>query len=152
MFDPLWKLGTEGSMRAKAVKIGGTVIAIALALGGLMYSTLSEGTEYFKHVDEVMAEPAAWHGKRVQLHGFVVDKSIERKPDSLEYRFRIENKGKVVQALYTGVVPDTFKHGSEVVLKGTLGPEGFSVAPNGVVAKCPSKYEPAKGVVPASGG
>jgi len=134
-------------MRPKAAKIGATVAAITLALGGLMYATLSEGTEYYKHVDEVMAEPASWHGKPLQLHGFVVDKSIERKPDTLQYRFRVESKGKIVEARYTGIVPDTFKHGSEVVLKGTLGPEGFSVAPNGVMAKCPSKYEPAKGVV-----
>jgi cytochrome c-type biogenesis protein CcmE len=139
-------------MRAKPAKIGATVLVLVLALSALMYSTLSEGTEYYKHVDEVMAEPAAWHGKRMQLHGFVVDKSIERRPDTLEYRFRIESKGKVVQAHYTGIVPDTFKHGSEVVLKGTLGPDGFSVAPNGVMAKCPSKYEPAKGVVPATAG
>lgn len=139
-------------MRAKPGKIGATVVVLTLALSGLMYSTLSEGTEYYKHVDEVMGEPAAWHGKRMQLHGFVVDKSIERKPDTLEYRFRIESKGQAVQAHYTGIVPDTFKHGSEVVLKGTLGPQGFSVSPNGVMAKCPSKYEPAKGVVPATSG
>jgi cytochrome c-type biogenesis protein CcmE len=139
-------------MRAKSAKIGATIAAITLALGGLMYTTLSEGTEYYKHVDEVMAEPAAWQGKRVQLHGFVVDKSIERRPGTLEYRFRIESKGKVVQARYTGIVPDTFKHGSEVVLKGTLGPEGFSVVPGGVMAKCPSKYEPAKGIAPGTSG
>jgi len=139
-------------MTAKPAKIGATVVALALALGGLMYTTLSEGTEYYKHVDEVMADPAAWHGKRMQLHGFVVDKSIERRPDTLDYRFRIESKGKIVQAHYTGIVPDTFKHGSEVVLKGMLGPDGFSVAPNGVMAKCPSKYEPAKGVVPNTSG
>jgi cytochrome c-type biogenesis protein CcmE len=139
-------------MRAKSAKIGATIAAITLALGGLMYTTLSEGTEYYKHVDEVMAEPAAWQGKRVQLQGFVVDKSIERRPDTLEYRFRIESKGKVVQARYTGIVPDTYKHGSEVVLKGTLGPEGFSVVPGGVMAKCPSKYEPAKGIAPGTSG
>jgi cytochrome c-type biogenesis protein CcmE len=46
-----------------------------------------------------------------------------------------------VAATYTGVVPDTFKSDSEVVLKGTLSSEGFAVAPNGVMAKCPSKYE-----------
>jgi cytochrome c-type biogenesis protein CcmE len=139
-------------MNAKSAKIGATVLVIVLALAGLMYSTLSEGTEYYKHVDEVMAEPAAWQGKALQLHGFVVDKSIERKPDTLEYRFRIESNGRVVQAHYTGIVPDTFKHGSEVVLKGRLGPDGFTVAPNGVMAKCPSKYEPAKGVAPAASG
>ncbi len=139
-------------MTARTAKIGATVAALLLAFGGLMYSTLQSDVEYYKHVEEVMADPSAWHGKRMQLHGFVVDKSIERKPDTLEYRFRVESKGRVVQAHYTGVVPDTFKHGTEVVLKGTLGPEGFSVAPGGVLAKCPSKYEPGKAAAPASSG
>ena len=133
-------------MNAKSIKIAATSAAIALALSGLMYTSLSEGTEYYKHVDEVMADPAAWHGKKLQLHGHVVDKSIERKRNSLEYRFRVHSNGQVVQATYTGVVPDTFKDGSEVVLRGELGPHGFSVAPNGVMAKCPSKYEAQKSV------
>ena len=109
-----------------------------------MYTTLSEGTEYYKHVDEVMTDPAAWHGKRMSLNGFVVEKSIFAKPDTLEYRFEIQSNGKVIPARYTGVIPDTFKDGSEVVLKGKLSPHGFDVSPNGVMAKCPSKYE-AKG-------
>jgi cytochrome c-type biogenesis protein CcmE len=128
-------------MNAKTLKIAATATVLLLALSGLMYTTLSEGTEYYKHVDEVMVDPAAWHGKRLQLHGFVVDKSIMQKPNTLEYRFDIQKNGKIVPARYTGVVPDTFKDGSEVVLKGRLGPHGFTVDPNGVMAKCPSKYE-----------
>ena len=42
-----------------------------------------------------------------------------RKRDSLEYRFNVQSNGKVVRAYYTGIVPDTFKDESEVVLKGT---------------------------------
>jgi cytochrome c-type biogenesis protein CcmE len=128
-------------MSMKSVKIVATVAVLVLAFVGLMSMTLSEGTEYYKHVDEVMVDPAAWHGKRLQLHGYVVDKSILRKPDTLDYRFQIQSNGKVVNASYTGVVPDTFKDGSEVVLKGRLGPDGFHVDRNGVMAKCPSKYE-----------
>jgi cytochrome c-type biogenesis protein CcmE len=135
-------------MKPKAVKIAATAAVLVLALGGLMYTTLSEGTEYYKHVDEVMTNPDPWLGRKLQLHGFVVDKSILRKPDTLEYRFQIQNKGSIVRASYTGVVPDTFKDGSEVVLKGHLGPHGFDVEPNGVMAKCPSKYEPRKGGMP----
>jgi cytochrome c-type biogenesis protein CcmE len=131
-------------MNAKAVKIGATSAVLVAALSGLMYTTLSEGTEYYKHVDEVMADPSAWHGKRMSLHGYVVDKSIYAKPDTLEYRFEVHSNGKVVAARYTGVVPDTFKDGSEVVLRGQLGPHGFDVSPNGVMAKCPSKYEASK--------
>lgn len=128
-------------MRAKTVRIGVTAGAIVAALMGLMYTTLSEGTEYYKHVDEVVTDQQAWYGKRLQLHGFVVENSVLRKPDTLQYRFQVHSNGKVIPAQYTGVVPDTFKGGAEVVLKGRLGPDGFSVDPNGVAAKCPSKYE-----------
>jgi cytochrome c-type biogenesis protein CcmE len=127
-------------MKPKHMKIAVTAAVLALALGGLFYSTLQDGTEYYVHVDEVMNDPGSWHGKRLQLHGFVVDKSIFVKPQTLEYRFQIQNKGSVVPASYTGIVPDTFKDGSEVVLKGHLEPGGFTVEPNGVMAKCPSKY------------
>src|SRR5262245_53661687 len=132
-------------MKPKTLKVALSAAVIVTALTGLLYTTLSEGTEYYKHVDEVMADPGAWHGKRLSLHGFVVDKSIMTKPGTLEYRFDIQNKGKVIPARYTGVVPDTFKDGSEVVLKGQLGPHGFMVDPNGVMAKCPSKYDEKRG-------
>jgi cytochrome c-type biogenesis protein CcmE len=132
-------------MKQKALKIGLTSVVLAVALAGLLWSTLSEGTEYYKHVDEVMANRTQWEGKNLQLHGFVVKDSILRKRDSLDYRFKVHSKGAVVDATYTGIVPDTFKDDSEVVLKGVLGPDGFRVAPNGVMAKCPSKYEPKKG-------
>src|SRR6476620_10697092 len=137
-------------MKSKPVKIGATALVLALALGGLFYSTLQDGTEYYVHVDEVMKDPGAWNGKKLQLHGYVVDKSIFVKPDTLEYRFQIQNKGQVMQASYTGIVPDTFKDGSEVVLKGHLTASGFAVESNGVMAKCPSKYEAGKTTAPGS--
>jgi cytochrome c-type biogenesis protein CcmE len=139
-------------MSQKAVKLGVTSLVLVLAFGGLLYSTLSEGTEYYKHVDEVMTNPEAWQGKRLQLHGFVVPKSIYRNRDSLDWRFEVENKGQVVKATYTGIVPDTFKDEAEVVLKGTLTPDGFHVQNDGVMAKCPSKYEPRAGAGGATAG
>ncbi len=138
-------------MAQKVMKIGVTAVVLALALGGLLWTSLSEGTEYYKHVDEVMANPEAWHGKRLQLHGFVVKDSILRRQNSLDYRFQVASNGHTVTAHYTGIVPDTFKDEAEVVLKGRLGPDGFIVDPNGVMAKCPSKYEPGRDVSSAPG-
>ena len=130
-------------MKPKTLRILATALVLVTALGGLMYTSLREGTEYYKHVEEVMVDPSAWHGKKLQLHGFVVEKSIMRKPDTLEYAFQVQNKGQVVNARYTGIVPDTFKDGSEVVIKGRLDGDRFLVEPDGVMAKCPSKYEAA---------
>lgn len=132
-------------MKHKAVKVGLTSVVLVVAFGGLMYSTLSEGTEYYKHVDEVMVQPAEWYGKKLQLHGYIVPNSILVKKSTLEYRFQVQSNGQIVNARYKGIVPDTFKDDAEVVLKGSLAPDGFSVTPNGVMAKCPSKYEPKSG-------
>jgi len=135
-------------MTHRNIKIGITVLVLGLAFSGLLWSTLREGTEYYKHVDEVMTSPEQWEGKRLQLHGFVVANSILVKQETLEYKFKVQNKGSIVNATYKGIVPDTFKdrpgEEAEVVLKGQLTTEGFHVEPNGVMAKCPSKYEAAK--------
>ena len=133
-------------MTHRYIKIGATVVVLVLAFTGLLWSTLSEGAEYYKHVDEVMTSPEQWHGKPMQLHGFVVPGSILVNPNTLEYQFKVENNGHVVNASYQGIMPDTFKNEAEVVLKGRLTPGGFHTDPNGVMAKCPSKYEPAKKV------
>ena len=130
-------------MNQKFIRIGITVFVLAAAFGGLMWFSLREDTEYYKHVDEVMVSPQQWVGKALQLHGYVVPGSIERaRRDSLEWRFKVSNKGSTVNASYHGVVPDTFKDDAEVVLRGRLTAAGFNVMPNGVMAKCPSKYEP----------
>jgi cytochrome c-type biogenesis protein CcmE len=138
-------------MKNKGLKIGLTSLVLTLTFGGLLYTTMAEGTEYYKHVDEVMAQPDNWYGKKLQLHGFVVPDSIMKKPNSLDYWFQVQQNGKIVTATYTGVVPDTFKSDSEVVLKGELSSSGFKVQPNGVMAKCPSKYEAKPGSATPSG-
>ncbi len=135
-------------MTHRYIKIGATASVLLLAFGTLLWSTMREGTEYFKNIDEVMTNQQEWHGKQLQLHGYVVPGSILRKPDSLDYKFKVQNSparagesGQVIDAWYTGIVPDTFKGEAEVVLKGRLGPDGFHTDSNGVMAKCPSKYE-----------
>ena len=129
-------------MSNKFAKIALTAVVLLSAIGGLLWYSLQQDTAYYKHVDEVMASPDQWKGKALQLHGFVVKGSWEQRKNSLDYQFKVENKGKVVRASYTGVLPDTFKDEAEVVLKGRLlTDDHFAVDPNGVMAKCPSKYE-----------
>ena len=129
-------------MNQKVIKIGVTALVLAAAFGGLLWFSLASDTEYYKHVDEVMTSPQQWQGKTLQLHGFVQGVPL-RNPNTLDYRFVIQNKGVTVPAVYSGIVPDTFKEDSEVVLKGTLKSDGFHA--DSIMAKCPSKYDPAKG-------
>jgi cytochrome c-type biogenesis protein CcmE len=125
-----------------------------LAIGGtlvvLLVVSMRGDAMYYKEVHEVMPEATQWYGKYLQLHGFVVENSIKRRGTSLDYRFDVKSGDSVVTASYTGIVPDTFKDGAEVVLKGHLTANGFQVEKDGVVAKCPSKYEETEtGYVPA---
>ena len=124
----------------KAARLGVTSVVLVMALAGLLYSTMGESLEYYKKVDEVMANPQEWHGKALQIHGYAKD--VGRKRDSLDWQFDITNNGKVVRARYTGVTPDTFKNDSEVVVKGRLSQDNVFHATE-IIAKCPSKYDPA---------
>ena len=132
-------------MTNKLAKVALTVAVLCSAFGGLLWYSLRQDTAYYKHVDEVMVSPAAWQGRSLQLHGFVVKGTWMQKPNTLEYQFKVGNKGSIIMASYTGILPDTFKDEAEVVLKGRLtSADHFQVEPNGVMAKCPSKYEEAK--------
>lgn len=129
-------------MTQKFVRVGLTALVLVSAFGGLLWYSLQQDTAYYKHVEEVMTSPAEWEGKALQLHGYVVPGSILRGTrDQLEWRFKVQSKGSMVDAAYRGIMPDTFKDEAEVVLKGRLTSAGFDVEPNGVMAKCPSKYE-----------
>jgi cytochrome c-type biogenesis protein CcmE len=139
-------------MAHRYIKISITALVLASAFGFLMWTTLREGTEYFKHVDEVAVDQQAWEGKQLQLHGYVIPGSIMAKPNTMDIRFKIQNNpiragepGHVMNVTYSGIVPDTFKGEAEVVLRGKLSADGFHTDPNGVIAKCPSKYEAASG-------
>ena len=75
-------------MPAKTAKMIVTTLVLTAAFGGLLWGTLADGTEYYMHVDEVLAEPGSWYGKNLQVHGYVVPGSRMVKPNTLEYRFR----------------------------------------------------------------
>src|SRR5881398_1482619 len=104
-------------MTHRYIKIGATTIVLVLAFVGVLWSTLRDGTEFFKDVKEVIPERQAWEGKPLRLHGYVVPGSIYRKHDSLEYKFKVQNDpprtsqpgAEMVDVTYTGIVPDTFK-------------------------------------------
>jgi cytochrome c-type biogenesis protein CcmE len=135
--------------RGAAWKIVASVVVVTGVVAFLLSRSLKEGAESYKHVDEVMTNVTSFHGKRLQVHGNVVDGSIEKIPGTMQYRFQIESREPrphaVISASYSGLVPDTFKSGAEVVARGMLGDnERLEVIPDGIMAKCPSKYEAGK--------
>ena len=124
-------------MSTRAVRALLSVVVVGGALTAMLAMSVRESAAFYKHVDEVMVSPDQWYGKPLKLHGFVA--TLEKRTDSLEYRFNVTQGDYTVAATYTGIVPDTFQEGSEVVLTGRLSAQGFHA--DEIMAKCPSKYD-----------
>ncbi len=115
------------------------LIGVALLLAtALIYTSFSASTEA-RTPSQLLAggEP----GKSYELTGRVVNGSVVRKGDKLE--FRVADRvggGKSVLVKYEGTVPDPFKEGREVIVTGRLT-DGVLVAEAGsLITKCPSKF------------
>ena len=124
------------------IKIALSVAVVAAGVGYMVYSTIESGEalEYYKHVDEVMASPDRWQGKRLQMHGNVVAGSIVKKKGSLDFKFAVHQGGQWMDVDYKGLIPDAFKDCAELIVKGKLsGKQSFKAET--ISAKCPSKYE-----------
>jgi cytochrome c-type biogenesis protein CcmE len=132
--------------RGGAIKIVISVVAVLAAVSTLFYFSAAPGMEYYKYVDEVVQKQDSFKGKRLKVHGYVVEDSIFKKKDSLDYKFKLQTKPPrapaIIEAEYRGLVPDNFKPGAEVVARGTLNANNqLMVEHEGIDAKCPSKYE-----------
>jgi cytochrome c-type biogenesis protein CcmE len=114
----------------------GVVIA---AIGYLIYTGFSDSTMYYLTVSELHASPV--YAKNLRLNGHVVTGSIKKdEVGTMRVRFLAEEGGMETNVVYTGVIPDTFKDKSEIVVEGTYAPDGTFTA-HTLLAKCPSKYE-----------
>ena len=115
---------------------------LALGLGYLIFSGLSEGGVYFLNVGEVLAAKPGSIGQ-ARLFGNVAGEDLILDPGALGVSFGLRDKddpSKVIRVDYRGAVPDTFKPGVEVIVEGRLRPDGGFAAAS-LLTKCPSKYQ-----------
>jgi cytochrome c-type biogenesis protein CcmE len=112
------------------------VVALAAALflaAALVYTSFSASTEASKP-SEVR------EGRSYELTGKVVKDSIARDGDELRFRIRDRDGTASVPVVYTGVVPDPFREGREVIVSGELKQGTFVAERDSLVTKCPSKF------------
>lgn len=121
-------------------KVAVSLIVVGACVIYLLSQSFGEQMVYAKYVDEMVRDQRQLRGRTVRLEGMVDEGSIENRPGTLEYRFRLSKGGKTLPIHYTGIVPDTFREGIGVVAQGRLTTHGVFEADQ-VIAKCPSKYE-----------
>jgi cytochrome c-type biogenesis protein CcmE len=111
-------------------------VAVLLAVA-LVYTSFSASTEAKEPSELLNASPGASY----ELTGRVVKGSVERQGSGL--RFRVADRdggGKSIPVTYSGVVPDPFRGGREIVLSGEVQSGVFVGERDTLVTKCPSKF------------
>jgi cytochrome c-type biogenesis protein CcmE len=120
-----------------------SIAVVLVAVGFLIYTGLGDNMVYYYHVDEFFAKANSIGGETIKVNGRVVDGTIQKQ--QLDYQFAICGKtNQNLSVAYHGVVPDTFKDGSDVVVEGTYDPATKSFTASTLLAKCPTKYESQK--------
>ncbi len=119
--------------------IGGLILL--LAVGYLIATSMQNTSVYYFTISEVQARTLA-PGENVRVNGKVTDGTISMESTAAGARFVMHDENdpsRTMTVNYKGLVPDTFKDGSEVVVEGKLLPSGEFEA-NTLLAKCPSKF------------
>ncbi|CCQ89368.1 exported hypothetical protein [Nitrospina gracilis 3/211] len=131
-------------MQHRKIKFMVGAFLIVGAIAYLITTSISSTSKFFVTVDELTAGLDTYRGAGLKVKGTVVQGSITRNPDNfLDVAFQIEEKQSVLPVTYTGVTPDMFEDGREVVIEGTIGRDGVFHA-NTLLTSCPSKYEAEK--------
>jgi cytochrome c-type biogenesis protein CcmE len=115
-----------------------TVVVLLATLGLAVTFSAIGGSTKTKDPTDVLADGA--NGESAQVTGTVV--SYKRDGDDL--KFTLEDRDGSTETLpvdYSGIVPDPFREGREVIVTGTLDDSGVLMAQkDSLITKCPSKF------------
>ena len=76
-----------------------------------------------------------------RVGGVVLDGSLIKSKDSMNVKFAITDYEQNLDITYTGILPDLFREGQGVVMRGKLGTDGIFYAEE-VLAKHDETYMP----------
>lgn len=135
------------SVGRRTLAFGAGAMLLILALTYLVYGGVQQGAAYWVTVGELLQRSAGEGPSRVRLGGTVAPGSTRWDSAHRHLRFVITDGKQGLPVSYSGVVPDIFADGRQVVVEGTLGRDGTFAATT-LLAKCPTKYNPADSQTP----
>jgi cytochrome c-type biogenesis protein CcmE len=126
--------------RAKFV-IGIGIIVTAVAV--MVYSAVDQTKMYMITVAEYLGNREAYAGTTVRIAGRVRDDSMQWDAGTRELQFTLDDMqgNGAVAVRYTGLLPDMFAEGRDVVVQGVHRNDAVFEADT-VLTSCPSKYAP----------
>ena len=123
--------------RKRKIRLFVALGAAVLLAGGLMLTSFTADTPATTP-SQLLAQKG---GGDYKLTGKVVDGSVKRRGETLSFAIRDRAGNTSVPVTYTGVVPDPFRDGREVIVDGKLQGGTFVAERDSLVTKCPSKFE-----------
>ena len=116
-------------------------VVLLVAVGYLIFNSVSTSAEYYLTVGELKAKAPAVYTENVRVAGIVEGASINRDARAGTLKFTAEDSSGQLPVIYSGgAVPDIFGPGIQVVVEGKYAADGTFKASN-LLAQCPSRYE-----------
>ncbi len=97
----------------------GLILLAVSAAAGFLLTALNSNVQYNIVPSDVSAGKAP-KGRTFRLGGMVEQGSVKREPGNLQIQFVITDFAHEVTVRYTGVLPDLFREGQGVVVRGKL--------------------------------
>jgi cytochrome c-type biogenesis protein CcmE len=120
-------------------------IAIMGAVVYLVYANTQANAAYYMTVRE-LKQCTICSVQTVRVAGIVQSGSIVRNDSQQQLQFTMADGGQSMRVAYSGVIPDIFRPGIQVVVEGQYknleGSQGLFQAQT-LLAKCPSKFQSA---------
>jgi cytochrome c-type biogenesis protein CcmE len=123
--------------RKRRVRLVMLLTVAVLLASALVYTSFNASTEA-KQPSDIAGSPNS--DRSYELTGKVVDGSVERGSDELRFEIRDREGSTSVPVVYSGVVPDPFRDGREVIVEGRMANGTFVAERDSLVTKCPSKF------------
>jgi cytochrome c-type biogenesis protein CcmE len=119
-------------------------LAIVAAVTYLVVANTGTSAEYYMTIHELQT-CSACAGQSVRVAGFVGQGGVSQSPATQAVKFDITDQATAqtqeMAVVYAGIVPDTVRAGTQVVVEGHYANGVFHATT--LLAKCPSKFQAA---------
>ena len=115
-------------------------LLVLAAVIALVTYALRQNISLYYTPSQIMQNQAP-KDRLIRAGGMVVKKSIVRSPKGLDILFKLTDYQDTIEVQYHGILPDLFREGQGVVVKGYIR-KGFGFEATEVLAKHDENYMP----------
>jgi cytochrome c-type biogenesis protein CcmE len=129
--------GAVEPSKKRKIRLGVALSVAVLLAVALIYVSFNAASNTAEPTQIMAASP----GQNFEMNATVVAGTIKHKGETIDFEVEDRDGGNPMPVSYTGVVPDPFRGGREIILTGQRESSGTFVGePESLITKCPSKF------------